>query len=257
MISGSENGNINIRYVLTSTSKSITLKGHSDAVNCLEILSNYLLASGSNDGKIIIWDMKNTLKIKQLSEDQPVRSLIFTENSYLISLSGDFTITIWSIENLNNISQLQKTNKIINIAYYNQNLFIATESYLQATQIENELFRVFFYLPNKIIFFENLKNGNFACSFFNGNILIISFNNNSNFTTKKIIDQTNSISCLSHFYDVYLAIGLKNGHIHIWDFSMSTLIKTISEHTTSILSLAYFNQGIGASSSEYGALGSF
>jgi WD40 repeat protein len=43
-----------------------TLKGHTDSVSCIKVLSEESILSGSYDGKIRIWRLKKTSALKQV-----------------------------------------------------------------------------------------------------------------------------------------------------------------------------------------------
>ena len=79
-----------------------TLKGHTKFVCSLAFRDDGLLASGSADGSIKLWNSEtgkclSTLSIKEGDED--VSSLAFDKNNgMLASSSYDRTIRIWNIE---------------------------------------------------------------------------------------------------------------------------------------------------------------
>lgn len=53
------------------------LEGHKNSVNCLEVLSNGQLASGSDDGTVRIWNLQSALVVNSYSPyiNDPVRSI--------------------------------------------------------------------------------------------------------------------------------------------------------------------------------------
>jgi WD40 repeat protein len=75
------------------------LKGHQKPVNCIDINSfNNLLASGSTDKLIIIWDLETTKKLYSLTGhsksvevvkvEQKLLEIYFLENIYKFFLSS-------------------------------------------------------------------------------------------------------------------------------------------------------------------------
>ncbi len=77
-----------------------TLSGQKSAIFALNILPNGLLASGSYDGKIMIWNISNTTPLYTLLGHKDwIHSLIVINNEHLASCSNDKTIKLWSLSN--------------------------------------------------------------------------------------------------------------------------------------------------------------
>lgn len=75
-----------------------TFKGHTEGVQCVKLLSNYLLASGSCDKTIRIWKISSGESLKTLSgHASPIQNLELTRYNELISCSADCTIRMWNI----------------------------------------------------------------------------------------------------------------------------------------------------------------
>ncbi len=74
------------------------MTGHTDKVTCLVTLPDGLLASGSSDKTIRIWNVTSGITIKTLTgHTGGVWSLVVLPNdSLLTSGSDDKTIRIWS-----------------------------------------------------------------------------------------------------------------------------------------------------------------
>ena len=73
-----------------------TLEGHSSDINCLLLLPNNTIASGSYDNTIKIWNPSSCQCLATLKgHSYPISSLLFLNNS-IISGSGDSTIKIWN-----------------------------------------------------------------------------------------------------------------------------------------------------------------
>ena len=70
-------------------------------MNCLTVLKNNNLASGSADKTIIIWSSKKWTKLRVLkAHTNAVWSLLEIPNkNLLLSGSWDLTIRIWDLEN--------------------------------------------------------------------------------------------------------------------------------------------------------------
>jgi WD40 repeat protein len=75
-----------------------TLTGHTSVLFALTLLPNGLLASGSEDTKIMIWNITKTSPLYTLTgHTNQVRTLIVIDQEYLVSGSSDGTIKLWSL----------------------------------------------------------------------------------------------------------------------------------------------------------------
>ena len=82
-----------------------TLIGHDSWIYALTLLPNGFLASGSRDGKIIIWNVNETSPLYTLlGHSFGIRDLIVINNEYLASCSDDKTIKLWSLSNYNQVN---------------------------------------------------------------------------------------------------------------------------------------------------------
>jgi hypothetical protein len=74
-------------------------KAHSFDIKCLVGVSDDLLASGSSDFKIRIWDVKALRMVKSLrGHEDPVNDLKMLGGNRLVSASDDGTIRVWDVE---------------------------------------------------------------------------------------------------------------------------------------------------------------
>ena len=72
------------------------LTGHTFCVNCLTILPNGWLASGSSDSTIKLWDLDKQKEVGTLEGHRSaVVSLQVLKNGHLVSYSTDDTLKIW------------------------------------------------------------------------------------------------------------------------------------------------------------------
>ena len=72
-----------------------TLSGHGDYVYSVAFDSNDILASGSSDSTIKLWDKNTGDLLRTLSHGDWVESVAFDSNDILASGSGDRTIKLW------------------------------------------------------------------------------------------------------------------------------------------------------------------
>jgi WD40 repeat protein len=74
------------------------LTGHTGVLWTLTLFSNGLLASGSSDTKIMIWDITKTSPLyTRTGHTSPIRALYVINQDYLASGGYDGTIKLWSL----------------------------------------------------------------------------------------------------------------------------------------------------------------
>ncbi|CAF0802278.1 unnamed protein product [Brachionus calyciflorus] len=91
-----------------------TLSGHTDKIKSLAILTNGILASGSNDQDINLWNVRDGFLIRKLSSHNgAINSLLILQNGFLASASEDGTIKVWNPYN----GTLFRTNSVLKALY--------------------------------------------------------------------------------------------------------------------------------------------
>jgi WD40 repeat protein len=76
----------------------LTLNGHRDSVNALIMLPSGILASGSKDKTIKIWNVTKSAVLNTLtSHSDSINALTVVNNRYLASGSLDKTIKLWDL----------------------------------------------------------------------------------------------------------------------------------------------------------------
>ncbi|CAE7876680.1 unnamed protein product, partial [Symbiodinium necroappetens] len=95
---GCEDGSI-LLHDLGGTGESVSkLLGHKEAVRCLCLLSEEVLASGSNDNTIRIWNLRSKEVLQVLSgHTSLVLGLVRLNDTQLASASFDRTIRLWNL----------------------------------------------------------------------------------------------------------------------------------------------------------------
>ncbi len=96
-----------------------TLTGHSFLLYALTLLPNGLIASGSWDGTINIWDTSKTYPLYTLTgHSNDVRALTVINNEYLASCSHDNTIKLWSLSSYSMVkSWTASSAKMVSLAF--------------------------------------------------------------------------------------------------------------------------------------------
>ena len=75
-----------------------TLKGHEDSVKSIQVVSEDIIISGSDDKTIRIWSIKQEKCLRTVTTRQYITCLEVLSNDTLISGSWDCTIQLWSIK---------------------------------------------------------------------------------------------------------------------------------------------------------------
>ena len=96
-----------------------TLTGHSSNIFDLTLLPNGLIASGSADSTIKIWDISKTYPFYTLSgHTSQVRALTLINNAYMASCSYDSTIKLWSLSSYSIVKSWNaSTAKCLSLAF--------------------------------------------------------------------------------------------------------------------------------------------
>jgi WD40 repeat protein len=77
--------------------KSVTLRGHTRPIFCIQILSSSKIITGSGDNTIKIWDLQTRQCIGTLEGHQNAISHLKMSDDNLISVSVDKTIKLWDL----------------------------------------------------------------------------------------------------------------------------------------------------------------
>jgi WD40 repeat protein len=110
LLSGDEAGLFSIRmWDIQNNTQLGTLIGHKGSVNALELVNSEILASGSTDNSVILWNLTNGQMFKTLTgpSSSQVWSLKRLTDTTLASGSNDHNILIWDIITGTNTKTLQ------------------------------------------------------------------------------------------------------------------------------------------------------
>ena len=102
-----------------------TLTGHTGNLLCLEKIGDYLLASGSNDFTVKLWNVltgENFLNFT--AHTNYVETLKYLDNDLLASGARDQTVKIWSTKNGSLIKSLSFNSMIFSLQKISPNLLL-------------------------------------------------------------------------------------------------------------------------------------
>ncbi|KAJ2955609.1 hypothetical protein NQZ79_g8410 [Umbelopsis isabellina] len=134
-------------------------RGHTAAVLDTDFhpFNDYVIASGAEDSKVMIWNIPEKYKEEDQEDIEPVLKLsghgrkvgqvLFhpTANNVLASASTDLTIKLWDIEKGQERQEITGHNEIIQCMAYNYN------GSLMATTCRDKKLRIFDLRSNKVI----------------------------------------------------------------------------------------------------------
>ena len=201
------------------------LVGHKNAVNCLCVLQDRFIASGSSDHSIKIWDSLNeNIKIRPIQTldfhvDQVNSIIDIDKGNQIISSGRDDKLCLWDItEILENVSNDdQKVNKLYNIDIYEKKIF-----------------------PKKYIFSESII-VYFLCLLSNGEIAISGRDESIKIVDKDlkkvdIILKRNSgpVLTAAEFSEGVLISGGTDNSVKIWNLKTKSCLSTYKGHKAQI-----------------------
>lgn len=177
---------------------SFSLNQHSGRVNDLKLLNDTMLASGSDDSSIKIWDYSIGHCIKTITTSASVKSFLLLPNDLLAV----------ALFNYNNIEIL------------NWKTGIKTAKTLNHGGPVNAL--------------EAINNGRFASGSNDQYIYIWSL---TNFAMQANIYCNDDVLCLKYLPNGVLASAVSSNVIYLWNLSTNAKVATLSGHTSTILCL--------------------
>jgi WD40 repeat protein len=221
LISSSDDGTIKIWKIWHTTHKKRrvlakkievpeTLNGGQGPISCISTHKNKRLISGSNNGTIKIWDIKEKKELRALKGHESMIKNILVHKNTLIS-ADNHTIKIWNIQSGDTLHTLSdnKDKEISSILIHEGNLISVHEKTINIWDIQKG---------------KNLQ--------------------------KKLNVQERSaiISVLAH--EDKLFVALANQKITIWDIQNRKKLQTLTRHNSSWVShiLMYDNNLIFSSS---------
>jgi WD40 repeat protein len=180
---------------------------HSQALNTLEIINDFMVASASRDGYIKFWNFLNgaLLNSNSINPNGGISSLLMLNNETLLSgdESGPFSIRIWFIQNNTQLSALIGHTGSVNA------LELVNSEMLASGSMDNSV-RLW-----------NLTNGQ---------ILEI--------LTGSLSSQVWSLKRLT---DTTLGAGCSDHKIYIWDITSGVNTKTLSSYSHTVEALDLMN----------------
>lgn len=190
--------------------KNFTLEGHTNYIWSICHLYNYnknILASGSQDNNVRIWNIEEKTCLKVLSGHNNWVTLVtpfMRANNLLISCAYDHTILIWD---LNTGEEIRKLNNVFGKCCGN----------------------AYYFNPNYILYGTT-----------NNNICVYDYStDNIKFLLQGHINLVNCYANLGEFNKKYVSSGSEDKSIIIWDIENGIMVNTFLGHTECITSIVH------------------
>ena len=227
-----------------------TLEGN-NIISSIIQLSSGLIATGSYDSKILIWNIEEAVFLKCIQENGYVLSLLEFKQNFLLSGTSSNTISLWDLSSKNNdcIFKFEGHGFWVNcLVKCNENFF--------ASGSNDKTIRIWNYNERKEIRTINahsnivdclilLKNGN-LCSGGDDNLIKI-WNWKNGELIYEIKGHQNDIKCLHEFNEEFLISGSDDKTIKIWENYQEK--KNINGHNEAIVDLCLIDENTFASGS--------
>jgi U3 small nucleolar RNA-associated protein 15 len=106
-------------FDIVTTNQIMGFKGHSDYVRSGCVLSNHLIASGSYDHSVKIWDTKTNECIQTLDHGKPIESIIKHPTAPIFVTSGGSYFKVWDLLNFKFKKYTSHQNTITKLQFNN------------------------------------------------------------------------------------------------------------------------------------------
>ena len=183
-------------------------------------LSNDCFASGSFNGRLLIWSMSNNYKISDYlsyPRGTQITCMIKLSDGNIVSGFNDGTLIIWQKKDWNHGYEKYRQYNI-NINNWQEKGFIN----------EDEKHNNFGIDENYVTCVIQLLNGNIVIGCNNGNLIIF----NTYETNISILEgHTKSVNCLIKLSDGNFVSGSDDNTLKIWNKDDGTCIHILNEHT--------------------------
>ena len=121
-----------VKFLLAEVSphQIATLEGHTDGVAAVSFSPDgSLLASGSSDGTILLWDMRSRERVATLGHTDGVAAVSFSpDGSLLASGSSDGTILLWDMRSRERVATLGHTDGVAAVSFSPDGSLLASGS---------------------------------------------------------------------------------------------------------------------------------
>jgi hypothetical protein len=240
-----------IREFDHSINETKHLDGHINSVLCLTKINEDLIASGSVDSKIKIWNIRSNECIKTLEEhNKSVYTLAVLQNGFLASGSADKTIGIWN-KDYTCIKKIEEHKSSIYslLALNNKWLVSGSGDRLIKVFDSEDNFKCIYTLEghNRTVMSIKQLSNNYLVSISSDQYIII-WSFTDQFRKVKEWDTGSSGYSLCILSNNKIASGHQDNIIRIWDTSTMECLSKLEGHTNWVCALLLLSNGYLVSS---------
>jgi WD40 repeat protein len=229
-------------------------KGHKNSIYAITMLKNNLLASGSFDKTIKIWDLYSLENIDTLyGHDDSIECLLTLRNGLLLSGSADGTIRVWDTDNnFNQISVLKKTTKCTYFSLCELRNGLVASSSIEINIWDVSTSQCLLSLKSfaaTLFSVIELNSDKLASSCSDSSIMI--WDTNQKKCVKILHGHTSWVHPIVQLNDLRLASGSGDKSIRLWDPNQEyKCIAVLNGHTGPVFSMLQLRSGLLLSGSE-------
>ena len=239
-----------LRQAIYRVQERNRLEGHSYWINTVSFSpDSKILASGSRDTTIKLWDVKTGKLIRTIEDSGSIVSISFSpDGKTLASGSGDHTIKLWNVNTGEEIKTLNKQGK------YGFSISFSPDGKTLASGSDDKTIKIWDVKTGKeIITLNGHKAGIYSVSFSPDGKTLASgsvdktiklWDVKTGKEIKTLNGHSNEVRSVSFSPDgKKIASGSFDNTIKIWDVKTGKQIKTLNGHKNSIFSVSFSPDG--------------
>ena len=176
-------------------------KAHEFYISCMEVISENLIASGSYDYMIKIWDIKTNNCINSFQSNSPIICLKKLKNNRLAAVGTNMIIIILDITTFSPVNTIRDSSIALCL--------------------------------------EESQTSELICGTSGKYINIWGISKNENALLKTLNGHTGYVTCLKLLPSNQLVSGSKDNTVKVWDLVTGGLVKTLEGHMNTIMCFEY------------------
>jgi len=227
-----------------------TLSGHTDDVRALAVLSNGLLASGSYDKTIKIWNASGICVSTLSGHSKSVISLAVLSNG-LLATSGDGPITLWNMEGSSVLTMWGHMGAIWVLLELSNGLLASgsSDNTIKLWNLESgsSVETLSGHTSSVRALAELSSDGLLASGSGDNTIKLWNLESGSSLSLATFFGHTGVVAALVELENGFLASGSYDKTVKIWNFRgyhRGSCVSTLSGHTSAVMSLAVISNGL-------------
>jgi len=93
----------------------VSLKGHTDSVNCVDVLGNFAV-SGSSDKTLIVWKVDQNTSTTLKGHLRKVNAVVLQSKKFCFSGGEDFCVCVWSVQDRILLTRIETSYTVSSLA---------------------------------------------------------------------------------------------------------------------------------------------